>query len=407
MPTKLLKPCTVLAALSLAHLAMTLPAAAQGYGVIYSFCSQTGCVDGQQPNGLIEDRTGNLYGTAYEGGAHNEGVVFELSPSGHTTSYSVLYAFCAAPQCADGALPMGSLILDRKGNLYGVASEGGAQNSGEVFELEHRNGSWSLVVLYSFCAQAACADGQFPSAGLTWPGTRTGAAYDGHSPLYGTTTEGGATNSGTAFAVAPAQNGWSEQVLYSFCSSPSCSDGAGPQSPLTMDASGNLYGTTPFGGSNAGGTAFELADLSNNWTETVLHSFCSQNCADGSLPFGGLAMNAQGTLFGFANDGGVVCADTDHGPCGVIYSIVPDGTASKYAVLYTFGATLFGGTDREGVFFRLAHGALDVLHTFGSVGGDGVLPQQVMRDRSGHVLGATTGGGSGIDASGTLFEWTP
>jgi len=142
-----------------------------------------------------------------------------------------------------------------------------------------------FTVLYSFCSQQNCADGSRPVAGLT---------IDIHGALYGTTNQGGATNNGAAFKLAPpaTPNGqWPESVLYSFCSAAQCIDGAEPGfARLLFDKHGGLFGTAPGGGGHNDGAVFKLTPPSapsGIWTETVLYSFCSlTNCTDGADPEG-------------------------------------------------------------------------------------------------------------------------
>src|SRR5690349_17698513 len=96
-----------------------------GYHVLYNFCSQEQCTDGAQPTGVIADPSGNLLGVTYPGGDNNSGTVFELAHIAKGIyAESVLYSFCSAANCVDGALPMGSLIRDKAGNLYGITDEG-------------------------------------------------------------------------------------------------------------------------------------------------------------------------------------------------------------------------------------------------------------------------------------------
>ena len=167
-------------------------------------------------------------------------------------------------------------------------------------------------MLYSFCAQSNCTDGEFPEARLT---------RDPSGNLYGTTNEGGANGEGAVFKLRPPPAGqtlWTEIVLYSFCarSGRNCTDGSFPRAGLIRDVSGNLYGTTEDGGAGGGGTVFELtppAPGKTLWTETVLYSFCVQggsNCTDGSFPVADLFRDASGNLFGTTSEGGansVVC----------------------------------------------------------------------------------------------------
>jgi len=164
------------------------------YTVRYSFCPQNGCADGSHPGaGLIIDGAGNLYGTTYQGGTNNNGVVFQLAPDG---TYTVLYNFCQQSNCADGANPLAGLVIDAAGNLYGTTYQGGTSdhNAGTVFALAPDG---TYTVLYSFCSVIFCFDGSFPTASLI---------MDAAGTLYGTTIRGGAGQSadaGTVFMVAP------------------------------------------------------------------------------------------------------------------------------------------------------------------------------------------------------------
>jgi uncharacterized repeat protein (TIGR03803 family) len=296
--------------------------------VLYKFCPQVGCTDGTNPNaGLIMDGSGNLYGTAENGGSHSGGTVFKLAPSGTGWAETVLYSFCAQTSCPDGYFPQGSLILDGSGNLYGTASAGGnSQNLGVVYRLAPSGTSWVESVLYSFCAQGgtACTDGGYPVGGLI---------MDGSGSLYGTTNQGGSTGRGTVYKIAPVSQGWAHTVLYNFCSQTNCVDGRNPVAGLIMDGSGNLYGTTFNGGSHgSGGTVFKLAPSGTGWAETVLYSFCGQGgnaCTDGGFPLTDLIMDAAGDLYGTTISGGSDSA-------GAVFRVAPSGSGWTEAVLYSF-----------------------------------------------------------------------
>jgi uncharacterized repeat protein (TIGR03803 family) len=186
--------------------------------------------DGAGPEAaLVQGLDGELYGTTYEGGVNNEGTVFRIKPSGQVFR---LYSFCAQTNCGDGSHPVASLIQGTDGNFYGTTADGGAhaQNNdgGTVFKITPAG---VLTTLYSFCAQANCADGSAPSASLL-------RATDGN--FYGTTYSGGANSYGTVFKMTPQGT---VTTLYSF----GFADGTYP-SGLVQAKDGGLYGTTYLGG---------------------------------------------------------------------------------------------------------------------------------------------------------------
>ncbi len=290
--------------------------------VLYSFCAKSkACTDGQYPEGgLIQDSSGNFYGTTPLGGTHGYGTVFELTAGGKET---VLYSF-KLPGSGDGNSPLAGLIQDSSGNLYGTTFQGGANSGGAVFKITK---SGTETVLYSFCAVggSSCTDGEFPQADLI---------QDANSNLYGTTNSGGAHGFGTVFELSSTGT---ESVLYNFCSAggdTSCTDGAYPVAGLLQDGAGNLYGTTEAGGTGSAGcnsngvltcgTLFELsppAQQGGAWTESVLYSFCSAggtNCTDGEYPQGGLIEDSSGNLYGTTSSGG---ANTANGG-GTVFALV-------------------------------------------------------------------------------------
>jgi uncharacterized repeat protein (TIGR03803 family) len=244
------------------------------FKTLYKF---KGGTDGKSPAaGLVFDQAGNLYGTTQGGGPDkSRGTVFQLTPqqSGGWTKH-VLYSFCSQMNCTDGAQPYAGMIFDRAGNLYGTTISGGAHHGGIVFQLTpNQNGGWTEGVLYSFCSRGNCADGLHPFAGLI---------FDQAGNLYGTTYYGGDQQDGTVFQLTPNQNGgWTEHVLYSFCSQTNCTDGWYPLAGLIFDQAGNLYGTRGgVGELDASGTVFQLTPNQNGgWTEHVLYSFCRMRTA--------------------------------------------------------------------------------------------------------------------------------
>jgi len=381
-------------------------ASAQTYSVIHDF---SGCSDGDTPTStLIWDRAGNLYGSTEYGGVHcsydNDGVVFQLKrgpagwtlhplqdfnqdqlyfplnygglsfgPDGNlygTTQQShssgccgVVFRLqppprsCTSFLCpwsltiqhefngSDGELPGGKVIFDAAGNLFGTTSEGGANDSGMVFELSPSNGSWTESILYNFFGfsfvQAGVvmdsAGNLYGSApynaggqGVIYELSPTASGWvehdlyrfagpDGANPigglvldqagnLYGTTSHGGSGGGGTLFQLAHSGGNW---MLTTFCN---FGGNGGPQSPLTMDAAGNLYGTTQYDGHGAG-SVFKATRFGNTWTCSDLYRF--EIGANGQAPIGGVTLDANSNLYGTTSAGGAYGA-------GVIWEITPN-----------------------------------------------------------------------------------
>ncbi len=217
--------------------------------VLYSFCTVSGCADGQAPEGgLVIDAAGNLYGTTMIGGT-GEGTAFELSPNASKTTWTetVLYNFCSSG-CAGGALPSGRLVIDTMGNLFGTSRLGGSGAGGVAFKLVPNGTASQVTPLYDFCSQndaeSFCTDGTRPAAGLT---------LDASGRLFGTTVQGGGGSSDAPYGggVAFMLNG-TQQVIHPFCALFDCADGEYPSSSLALDEAGNLYGTTDGGGTPVG-----------------------------------------------------------------------------------------------------------------------------------------------------------
>jgi uncharacterized repeat protein (TIGR03803 family) len=220
--------------------------------VLYNFGHGT---DGSYPvAALVFDATGNLYGVTYEGGTGSClrggnpgcGIVFELTPeAGGRWGEKILHNFAGPP--TDGGWPVGNLIFDATGNLYGMTNGGGAFFWGTAYELMHREGGgWGEKILYNF--NQTGSSGASPYAGLI---------FDAAGNLYGTTLAYGAGGFGTAFKLSPTGAGrWTETTLHGFGTS--FQDGLNPVDSLVFDAAGNLYGTTEGGGSSTWGTVFEI-----------------------------------------------------------------------------------------------------------------------------------------------------
>lgn len=366
--------------------------------VLYSFCSQTNCTDGATPQAtLVADSSGNLYGTTEEGGASNDGEVFELAPDG---ALSVLHSFAKT----DGAYPFAGVILDASGNLYGTTAESGSgggcgdNGCGTVFKLAP-DGTFS--VLYAFGGK----DGSEPAASLL---------LDGSGNLYGTTVDGGAHNGGEVFELAPDGT---LDVRYSFCTENFCTDGMSPWAPVIRDSNGKLYGTTALGGGLSDycelgcGTIFEL---SARGKENVLHDFVGN--PDGANPYGAVTFAGGMSVLGIATEGGTHGDGTVFKLRGsgfdVLHEFHGKGDAQlPYAALIPdenggyYGTSCAGGADKRGAVFHISSARAEtVVYSFARRP-DGDCPAGSLLDIGGALYGTTLfGGGAGCRSGcGTVF----
>jgi len=244
---------------------------------IYSF---TGGTDGGWPNpGLVFDKAGNLYGTTLYGGALGFGSVFQIKPAGYSSTETVLYSFGNG---SDGGGPWVGVVL-HDGSLYGTTNGGGPYGYGTVYKLTPSADGWTESILHTFTGGS---DGGIPRGGLVFKGTA----------LYGTTWSGGTFGKGTAFELSAESV---ETVLHSFGGG---SDGAMPEGSVVFDKAGNLYGTTTLGGTSNSGTVFELTPAKGGWSENVLYSFT--NGSDGGYPVYVSPVLHQGNVYGTASGGG-------------------------------------------------------------------------------------------------------
>jgi uncharacterized repeat protein (TIGR03803 family) len=359
-------------------LAIGLPAkAAPHESVLFAF---PGGPAGHPEAGLVIGAGGALYGTTAGnfGCGGGCGTVFKLTPPGSGAtlwSETVLHRFRGG---ADGSKPEGGLIIGADGALFGTTAAGGASgcDCGTVFMLTPPatgESRWTETVLYRF---KGGTDGASPAAGLTG---------DANGVLYGTTEDGGSgCDCGTVFALTPPLAGerrWTETVLYRFKGG---TDGAYPLAGLVIDANGALYGTTSReAGSCFGfgcGTAFMLTPPKAGetaWTESVLYRF--RGNADGVVPEAGLAMDANGILYGttFGGGGGTVSIC-----CGTVFALTPPKA----------GETPW----TESVLHRFTDGA------------DGAFPQAgLIIGTNGTLYGTTAEGGGCGNCFGTVFELAP
>jgi uncharacterized repeat protein (TIGR03803 family) len=363
--------------------------------VLYTFSGQT---DGSGPNAVVLDQAGNVYGSTVSGGNLNCnpsrgcGVVFELIHTGNAWSEKLLHTFAFS----DGASPLGNLIFDADGGLYGTTQNGpgtacGGSGCGTVFRMMPRSdGSWVHMIIHTFDG----SDGASPAAGLTavrgaffgttqfggtsagqgfgtvfeltkqhgktWTeqvihrfgeggGPVTGVIFDSAGNLYGSTPwtsnlwcspVGGGC--GAVFQLAQsAGHRWKAMQIYAFQVNPV---GAILEAGLIADHSGNFYGTASSGGTYKNGSVFELTPKTGGgWNTIALHAFARDN--DGSAPVGRLTFDGAGNLYGTTSGALGGCYGA---PCGTVFRLTPYSGGWKESVLYQFkgvpdGSSPYGG----------------------------------------------------------------
>ncbi len=374
---------------------------------------------------LAQGLDGNLYGMTETGGNLNSlcpaggtegsgcGSIFKVTPAGQQTT---IYEFCSLASCADGAVPLGGLLLATDGNFYGITSIGGSANHGTVFQVTPTG---ALTTLYSFCALASCADGSNPT------GTLIQAA---NGNLFGTTNKGGTHQSstckptstvvgcGTIFEITPTGQ---FTTFYSFCSLTNCADGELPVTPLTQGTDGNLYGSTTGGGvtnklcgPTGCGTVFQITPIG---TLTTLHQFCSQGstCSDGAGPDTALVQVANGNMVGTA---GNIFSITLSGNLTVLlsglkavegFAVATDG--SIYGVTFNGGTNntfCSNGTSTCGTIFKMSStGGFGTAYSFCQDGTTGSCPSGalpvvgLMQATNGNLYGTTFFGGPTVNVA--------
>ena len=372
--------------------------------VLYSFSG--GNDGGNAATGLVFDKQGYLYGSTVIGGAYSCGTVFQLSPRATAPWLeTVLYNF----DCyAEGKSPHGGVTLDRQGNPVGTTVAGGSGGAcaSDGCGIIYRLSSTTEKVLYNF---TGTADGFGPGGAV---------AFDRAGNAYGSTPDGGKFYEGVVYKLTRSGK---YEVIHAFTGG---KDGAvGSLGALLLDKSGNIYGVTELGGAHGAGTVFELSPASGaHYKLKTLYAF--KTGSDAAFPYGGLVADKSGNLYGTTYYGGT------HG-VGAVYKLVRKGKGKyRERVLYNFqggtdgsyststlifgasgdlyGTTSSGGASCDcGTIFKVdpSSGSEQVVHLFGT-GGDGAYPYYgLTADAGGNFYGTTVAGGS--FGQGVVFEYTP
>jgi len=272
--------------------------------ILYRF---SGGADGGNPlSTMLFDSAGNIYATTAGGGANGFGAVVKFTPSGGGNyTQSVIYSFAGG---SDGASPYDGLTFDTAGNLYGTTAAGGgsatcALGCGTVFELSSSGGGWTEHVLYRFQGPN---DGENPNGGVV---------MDNAGNLYGNTWQGGPGGGGTVYKLTPNGGNWTETTLYSV---PNTGFAVGR---LVRDSAGNLYNALQGGGGFGAGQIFELMPAGSNWIYVDLYDFTGGT--DGSNAVGGVVLDSSGNIYGTTTFGGAnTCGGGAYG-CGNLWRIIP------------------------------------------------------------------------------------
>jgi uncharacterized repeat protein (TIGR03803 family) len=348
--------------------------------------------------GLIVDANGDLFGTTEEGGSNSDGTVFELVNNNGAYTLNTLVNFTGS----NGANPVkAGVIADANGDLFGTTQQGGSNNDGTIFELVNNNGTYTLNTLVNFTGN----NGSWPSAGLI---------ADANGDLFGTTQTGGTNNNGTLFELVNNNGTYALNTLVNFAGS----NGIHPWADLIADANGDLFGTTFQGGSDNAGTVFELVNNKGTYTLDTLVNF---NISTEYWPFAGLIVDANGDLFGTtsaggSNGGGTVFELVNNNGTYTLNTLVnftgsngatPKGSLIADANGDLFGTTEEGGSNNDGTVFELVNNngtyTLNTLLNF--TGNNGALPVAgLIADANGDLFGTTQQGGS--NSGGMVFEIT-
>jgi uncharacterized repeat protein (TIGR03803 family) len=261
--------------------------------------------------GLVMDGNGNIFGTDTNLNTQNA-EVFELTPNGDMTKWSG--AVITTLSAKEGQNTSSPLVIDKHGNLFGLAYEGGKQGGGSIFEVSKKLGEWTVKAIYADFCSLHCSNNRGPTGAI---------AMDGSGNLYGTASGLGTINgAGTIWELSPNANHkkWTFKILHNF----SClaTEGCEPFGGITIDRSRTLYGTTQLGGVQGQGTIFSQVP---GGAFTTLYGFCpagtQTGCKDGINPTAALITDGARNFFGTTSENGANALKTGGG--GTVFQFTP------------------------------------------------------------------------------------
>ena len=324
-------------------------ASSQTFQVIHSF---TGSGDGYAPSaGVTVDRAGNLYGTTSQ--STGPGTVFEMKRKNGAWLFNTLFEFT---DIVNGRVPMGRPVFGPGGALYGTNSAGGA---GNCTPRQYCGTVYSLRASQSICRTVNCP--WTATLVTSFDGTNGALPYyvdpvfDSAGNLYGTTAQGGAFGDGNVFQLTRSADGeWTATSIHDF--GPNPPDQSDPLSGVTLDAAGNIYGTTAGHGF---GIVYRLTPSGSGWTETVLYSF--QDGADESSPIGGLVFDHAGNLYGTTSNAGVNGG-------GTVFQLSTSGGGWALRTLYSFSSDIFNSGPYDTLLIDAAGNLYGTTYRCGAFG---------------------------------------
>ncbi|WP_395741348.1 choice-of-anchor tandem repeat GloVer-containing protein [Prosthecobacter sp.] len=406
---------------------------------------------GSSPKGaLVQLSDGNFYGTTTTGGtAGGNGTFFQMTPAGVLTT---LVNFTGTTGTAPGNGPQGALALGVDGSLYGTTSGGGLFNQGTLFKVSTAGLLTTLVNLTSppvLSKLAQGSEGTFfgtttgggtslgfgtyftssiggaprilaqlpPTSGTNAITSRGGLLLGSDGFFYGTSSAGGATNSGSVFKAS--QDGVVTTLL-SFTGTSGAAPGSSPQTALILGSDGNLWGTTNTGGSTGFGEIFKITSLGAMTPVAVFTG--TTGSVLGSNPQSPLLLANDGNYYGTTTTGGT------GGGLGTVFKITPAGVFTSLVSFNNviggilgsaplgalvqgpdnalYGVTSSGGTSNQGTVFKVTlAGAFTNLASFTGASGalPGITPSNgLFTGPDGHFYGVTSSGG--LYNQGTLFR---